>query len=111
MSETIILMLCLNLQTSRDYSKYYTSCTYSLKAAAIQSDLKPKLDSLQQTIERGVEKRTNATFRAVVGILYGFVQNGQVLINSDIRPVADNLTIETSLANSSHSGLTFTWTF
>lgn len=108
MTEALILALCLNVQTSLEYNKYYESCVYSMRAASIQYQIRPKIDSIQTSIEEVIERRTNATIRGTMGVLYGFFQKGAILINSDFRPISDTVTFQTV---GSTANITFTWTF
>jgi len=99
--------MCLNLQNTPN-SQYYTSCVYTLRAASIQYQIKPKIDSVKDEFEETIRRRTSNTFKAALGVAYGYFQKGSVLINTDFKPVSDSLTVETGTAN---TNLTLTWTF
>ena len=127
MTESLILLICLNMQTP-DLNKYYQSCVHALRAATIQTtvgygpnkkSLRTTIDSTQEMVEKPIkdyekllqkefERRTTNTTRGILGVAYGFFQKGSFLINSGFRPISDTITVETG---SNNVNITLTWAF
>lgn len=105
----LITSICLQMS-----STYNAACNSALTATTMQLGIKQKADEMQVKVQKDVENLADEKIGRKASVLavayFGYITQNQLVINTPIRPVADNLGV-TLNPTASSGNLTLTWAF
>lgn len=110
MIESLIAMLCLQMNQIPDASKYYTSCIKASSAASLQVGLSPMINNFEAKVSKDIQKETGDHIWWLVGAFYAYQQKGLINLNINAKPYADNINF-TGNPNDSNINIGLSWYF